>query len=244
VKQFLVEGILTAGQKRVLSGKDFHYICRVRRARKGDLIEIRDQTSALYRGTVIEINEDSCTIDIGNPIESENRTYSIHLYLCLCKGKKLDLMIRQATEAGADSITLLDSRYSQVKMDRNEKDSGKYDRWNKIIREASQQSGSLINTKLNPLIGFEQLPFIENPSSAGFFCHQEQLGNNRLSEISREKGSEIHLVIGSEGGLSSGEIKILVEKGFSSLFLGRNVLRAETASIFALATIIATMELI
>jgi len=244
VKQFLVEGILTSGQKKVLTGKDFHYICRVRRARSGDLIEIRDQTSTLYPGTVIEINEYSCTIDIGTPEETENRTYSIHLYLCLSKGKKLDLMIRQATEAGADTITLLESRYSQVKMERNEKDSGKYDRWNKIIREASQQSGSPINTILNPLIGFDQLPVIEVISSAGFFCHQEKLGKNKLSDLKNDKISEIHLIIGSEGGLAPEEIKILVDKGFSSLYLGRNVLRAETAGIFALATIIATMELI
>jgi len=244
VKQLLVEGILTTGQQKILTGRDFHYLCRVRRARKGDLIELRDETSSRFTGTVIAINEETCTIDIGNSIETDRREYSIHLYLCLCKGKKLDLMIRQATEAGADSITLLDSRFSQVTMPRGEKENIKYDRWRKIIKEASQQSGSIIKTTLKPLIGFDEIPRIKDPGTVGFFCHQEKIGSNRLSERRNTLTSEVHLIIGSEGGLSHEEINDLTERGFSSLYLGNNVLRAETASIFAIATIIATMELI
>ncbi len=57
------------------------------------------------------------------------------------------------------------------------------------------------------------------------------------------KVETVSLVIGSEGGLAPEEIEILEEKGFSSLFLGDNVLRAETASIFALASVISCLEM-
>lgn len=243
MKQFLVDCLLTTGQKKILDGRDFHYICRVRRSRVGDTLEIRDRTSALFEGTVIEIGEESCTLSIGNALNTDTRDYALHLYLCLCKGKKLDQMIRQATEAGVDSITLLNSQYSQIKLDREDREQSKYDRWRKIIKEACQQSGSRIQTRLDPVRGFQDLPSIRDRNSAGFFCHQEKLGSSRLSEIKESDTDEIHLVIGSEGGLSPAEIDILLKKGFSSLYLGNNVLRAETASIFAIGTIIATMEL-
>ncbi|MDA3955493.1 16S rRNA (uracil(1498)-N(3))-methyltransferase [Oceanispirochaeta sp.] len=243
MKQLLVAGKLSTGKKETLRAEEFHYLCRVRRSKKGESIELSDSTSTRYSCKISEIMEDCCIIEIGEILERKVRPYSIHLYLCLCKGKKQDLMIRQATEAGSDSITLLDSTYSQVKYVKGSKEDHKYDRWRKIIKEAQQQSGSSVNTILKPFISFQDLPEIQNNRSSGFFCHQEKMGENSLDEL-KNNCDEIHLVIGSEGGLSTSEIEIMKNKGFSSLYLGESVLRAETASLFALAVLIATMEII
>ncbi len=242
MKQFLIKEEIQSGQRLSLEGEDFHYLCRVRRLKPGDALEIMDSNSTQFSAELSSVNDGSCELLVGDELLGRGaRDYSLHLYLCLCKGKKTDTMIRQAVEAGVDEITLVDSRYSQVKISGDS--SGKFDRWQKIIKEARQQSGSSIDTQLQGLIGFDKLPVPDSEERA-FFCHQERLSENPLKELQKNKGKKIHILIGSEGGLAPEEIKIMTEKGFSPLFLGYNVLRAETASIFALGTIITCMEYI
>ena len=242
MKQLILNQRLSENTEIILRDNDFHYLCRVRRAVKGDSLTLRDSQGALYSSELTGLTEDSCTLQIGEMIDAAIRDYDIHLYLCLCKGKKQDTMIRQAVEAGVKSITLLDSRFSQVRF--SGKEENKYERWRKIIREARQQSGSGIQTELHPLISFNNLPEINPDRSAAFFCHQEAMGGKGLALLHGKAIDNIHLVIGSEGGLAPEEIEIMQGKGFSSLYLGDNVLRAETASIFALGAVISHMEFI
>ena len=240
MKQFVLAEKLTEHSEITLTGDDFHYLCRVRRSCAGDFLVIRDREGSLFNAEIGSVSENSCALKINEPLVSSVREYDIHLYLCLCKGKKQDAMIRQAVEAGAKSVTLLDSRFSQVRFSGREE--SKYERWRKIIREAMQQSGSGIHTELHPLIPFEDLPRMDDESSVAFFCHQEAMGGSGLAMLHNDSIRNVSLVIGSEGGLAPDEIKIMLEKGFSSLYLGDNVLRAETASIFALGAVISHME--
>ena len=48
---------------------------------------------------------------------------------------------------------------------------------------------------------------------------------------------KIFIFIGPEGGLSDKDIEILRAKGFRSIYLGSNILRAETAAIYAAAAV-------
>lgn len=243
MKQFVCDQKLHPGMTVSFKDQEHHYLCRVRRSSVDDILELSDSDSTRYKARILEIREHDCDILVEEQLTSQSRSYEIHLYLCLCKGKKLDVMIRQAVEAGVNSITFMDSRYSQVKF--NGSETHKYERWNKIVTEARQQSGSPVNTILNKLIGFKELPDIDPDSeNRGFFCHQVKMEDNPLSDLKKTSVKRIHLLIGSEGGLSDSEIEIMQKKGFSSLFLGYNVLRAETASIYALGTIISCMELI
>ena len=244
MKQFLINEEARSGSKITLKGEEYHYLCRVRRLKPGAVLEVTDSLSRQFTAELTAVQEDSCELLIKEELESAGaREYSIHLYLCLCKGKKTDTMIRQAVEAGVDWITLVDSRFSQVKITGDS--TGKFERWRKIIKEARQQSGSTVDTQLQGLIGFDKLPVpVKEMGEWGFFCHQERLSENPLAELQKEKGKSIHILIGSEGGLAQEEIDIMIKKGFSPLFLGYNVLRAETASIFALGTIITCMEYI
>lgn len=240
MKQFILTKRLTEHSEITLNGNDFHYLCRVRRSCAGDSMVLRDREGSLFKAEMSSVTEDRCTLKIKEALSSSVREFDIHLYLCLCKGKKQDTMIRQAVEAGVKSITLLDSRFSQVRF--SGKEDNKYERWRKIIREARQQSGSGIQTELHPLIPFEDLPRIENKSAVAYFCHQEAMGGSGLAMLHNEGIRNVSLVIGSEGGLAPDEIKIMLKKGFSSLYLGDNVLRAETANVFALGAVISHME--
>ena len=52
-----------------------------------------------------------------------------------------------------------------------------------------------------------------------------------------EKGKSISILIGPEGGFSEQEINELTQQGFIRTSLGKRILRAETAAIYALSVI-------
>ena len=51
------------------------------------------------------------------------------------------------------------------------------------------------------------------------------------------KGKSVTILVGPEGGFSKEEIDMLVNQGFIRTSLGKRILRAETAAIYALSVI-------
>ena len=59
--------------------------------------------------------------------------------------------------------------------------------------------------------------------------------NNAFSNLQR--GKSISILVGPEGGFSEQEINNLVNSGFIRTSLGKRILRAETAAIYALSVL-------
>lgn len=242
MKQFLIDQTCRLGTSIKLTDRDFHYICHVRRHSAGQLITVKDRNGSSYNARITEIAHDSCTLSIIDENEQISRSYNLDLYCCFPKGKKLDGIVRQATEAGVSKIIPLFSDHSLIQY-RNAGDfANKKNRLTKIIREAEQQSGSIVNTELSDPLKLSDIePLKEN--QYGFFCHQDFIEKNTLSELLQKEVETVKILIGPEGGLSEKEITLLKQKGYLPLFLGTNVLRTETACLFALSSVITIMEL-
>ncbi len=242
MKQFVIDKPCHSGDTIELTGRDFHYLCHVRRHSTGQTIPVKDSKGSSYDAKITEISTSSCTLSISEEKETVARSYSLELYCCFPKGKKLDGIVRQATETGVSRITPLFSDHSLIQYRSNEDFSHKKARLEKIVREAEQQSGSTINTVLSdPLLLSEISPVQDR--QCGFFCHQDYIEQNTLSELLQKDLDTVKILIGPEGGLSDKEIRLLQQKGFQPLYLGNNVLRAETACLFALSSVITIMEL-
>jgi len=113
-----------------------------------------------------------------------------------------------------------------------EKLAGKLQRWNNIILSAARQSKCF---HLPELIG--PLPFRSVLALEGY--------DNRLmpyeesSEAPRVNysGKNTLFLIGGEGGFTGEEAEEARASGFTTLSLGRSILRAETAALFAAAMV-------
>jgi 16S rRNA (uracil1498-N3)-methyltransferase len=158
----------------------------------------------------------------------------ITLLQCLPKGRKIDLIIRQATEAGVSRIVLL---VSDRCIARASEDAGRLARLEKIAKEALQQSG---NARL-PVIEAPQplasLGDTEGEWGTALLFHEERLSESTLHELLAEPAERISILIGPEGGLSPSEVELLARAGFHAARLGGAVLRVETAAIFAIAAV-------
>ncbi len=230
-----------------LDSKDSHYLTRVLRLNAGSLFPGRDRQGNLWDLLISEVDKKfvllTCT-----PASDKNTSLtmpSISLFQCVCKGKKMDQIIRQATEIGVKEILPVVSRYTLS----NAGSSAhiplqKVERWEIIIKEALQQSGSPVITELHTPQSFEEmLVFIES-RYAGLFFHQEKLSSQslteRLLEYKDKKGEKqlpLALIIGPEGGFSEKEVEKMRKTGLEPVFLNTNILRAETAAIYALAAV-------
>ena len=97
------------------------------------------------------------------------------------------------------------------------------------MTEAAEQSYRHNIPEIIEAIPLKQL--IEHKSSSNFLAYEKEF-DCFLTSISRDISS-ITIVIGPEGGFTSEEADYLTIHGFSSVSLGRRILRAETAAIAA-----------
>jgi len=227
------------GKSLDLVKKDYHYFVRVLRYKKGYKFLGRDSNSNIYNLRIKDITEDLCILEVEKSIGDYPRLPEIILYQCVCKGKKMDQIIRQATEAGVSKIVPVVSDFSVSKIDTE--NNGKKDRWNKIIREAVQQSGSMVNTTIENPVTIDDISKIEKSDTAeegiGFFFHQEVLNSGSLHGYLSSDPSKVFLVVGPEGGLSDRETDLLFDKKFKSVYLKTNILRAETAALYVIGAV-------
>jgi len=165
------------------------------------------------------------------------------LFQALPKGDKMDLIVRQAAEGGIAEIVPFVSEFSVAKTTAER--GQKFLRWERIIKEARQQSGSKTATVLHQPFTmpelfdyWKKLQGENAEKSAGLlFHHQKGLEQKSLHEYLNSMPSLVAFAIGPEGGFSEKEVSLFLENGFGQLTIGDTVLRTETAALYCAAAI-------
>lgn len=226
------------GQKTyTLSEQDSHYLITVQRKEVGYTLNLLDMNGNSYIGSIIDIKDGLCCLNIEKTDRKLINKRELILFQSIPKGKKIDLMIRQSVEIGVSTIVPIMAEHSIPTFSTEADKEKKRERWNKIIKEASQQSGTEHLTKLNPLKTFKKaLEELEKPYT-GIYFHQVPLKNRPLHSLLNSAKDRVVIVIGPEGGLSNKEVELLNEYHFNPALLGSNILRAETATTFALGAV-------
>lgn len=146
------------------------------------------------------------------------------LYMSLIKKDNFEWVVEKATELGVKKIV-------PVLASRSEKKNINMERLQKIIQEASEQSGRTLLTELGEVVSFSHA--LMEVSGTVFMFHLE---GNPLVPEEGETNIPVSLFVGPEGGFTEEEIAEAEGKGAQIRSLGGNVLRAETAAI-AVATL-------
>jgi 16S rRNA (uracil1498-N3)-methyltransferase len=160
----------------------------------------------------------------------------IFLAVGLLKGSKLDEVVRAATEAGISALIPLETDRSMPKGEFG----SRLERLRRLSREAMGQSGSTIPTRVEQVMPLHR--FIEeyNPvhrKGLGLYFHETPLAESSIHRYCTPRMQAVVACVGPEGGFSGSETTALDKAGFRPAWLGPAVLRAETAAIFAIASI-------
>lgn len=238
-----------------VSGKDFKYLCQVLRLKLGDIVQVRFPNQELSNMEVFKLQAKQLILvktlsesvdkflETGVSASSlENiKLPEIWLFQFLPKLQKMDGIIRQSTECGVSKIIPVLGEFSGKDFNLKNEDFEKVNRWERIVKEARQQSGSAINTTIeNPMLLEDALKmWNEGAKGCGFILHEASIAKKNIFSVLKENTNinKIGIAVGSEGGISEKEISILQENGFYLVHFKTNVLRAETASLYGIAAI-------
>jgi len=228
-----------------ITGEKARYLTSVLRFKKGDELIVFDGEGNCFRTKILKADRREVTVEVLEkfPYDTES-PLSIILVQGLLKGEKMDLVIQKATELGVKEIQPVITERSQVRETR------KVTRWRKIAEEASRQAGRTKVPVIHEALVFKN--FLTEPEKLkrgqgglkGFIFWEE--GGVSLKEAVQKISpsplpsfthSPLYLLIGPEGGFTGDEIALAETEGLIVVSLGKRILRAETASLSAVALV-------
>lgn len=218
----------------ILDEEDSKHIIKVLRHKINDEIIIIYQQQK-YLAKIITITT-VVKCEIIKILANSNSELSckITLVMALLKEQKFDLVIQKAVELGVYQIVPLQLKRC-VSVLTKTKVQQKVLRWQSIAKAAAKQSNRNLIPIVTPVI-FELKQLVPYRSRLNLVADENSSDINWANEINNELSS-ITIIIGPEGGITSEEITILKKFNFSSISLGKLILRAETAPLFLMSII-------
>ncbi|MER2059867.1 MAG: 16S rRNA (uracil(1498)-N(3))-methyltransferase [Niallia sp.] len=232
----------------IIQEDDYHHIVRVMRMGVNDEIYCVNENQQVARCIIVNISENEVTAKVVQWIEGEiELPVSVSIVSGMPKGDKLEWIIQKGTELGAYKFIPFIAGRSVVKWD--EKKSGKkLIRWNKIAKEAAEQSHRTLIPEVSTPIDIKQLIRLAEDYDVKLVAYEEEAREGESSMLTKSlksmtKGQSILAVFGPEGGLNESEVALLKDYGFIICGLGPRILRTETAPLYLLSAVSYHFEL-
>jgi len=248
MKQFILNSKPDHNGRVRLEGRDYRYLVRVRRLAPGEYFPALLPGGAGVMVRVCSVDNQTVVGEVApneaaqsGPSPHDSPLPPIILFQALPKGEKMDLIVRQAAEGGLTEVVPFVSEFSMVKLTDNSRH--KFSRWERIIKEARQQSGSTAATvirqpvSIDGLFAYWEQLVIQRPGALGLLFHHLPLAHTSLHGYLDSSPEMVALVIGPEGGFSSAEAERFMAAGFKPFTVGNTILRTETASLYAQAAV-------
>lgn len=218
--------------KLELNKDDIYHITKVMRMVNNEKIEV------VYNSTVFmcEVNVNELPlVSINKEIQNHNvNNYKTTLIIPLLKEQKMDLILQKATELGVYEIIPVIMKRSIIRLEQGKEDK-KIDRWNKICKEASEQSKRTDIPLITNVKTLKELKDIEGLKLVCSTIEKEKTIKKFLTD--NQNYDKINIVVGPEGGISEDEEELLVNLGFTRVSLGDRIMRVETVPIFILSAL-------
>jgi 16S rRNA (uracil1498-N3)-methyltransferase len=215
-----------------LSAEDQHHLLDVMRSKVGEAIEIVDQGD-VYSAQIASLNP--LKIVLG-PLLAKASELPAHLLLAyaLLKHANDEEVLDKGTELGVSSFLPFISSRTIIRLPGEEEKAKRLERFEKIVKAASEQSKRTLIPSVQPIRDY--LSVLGLSADLKLLAYENESDDveslpNALASL--QAGQSCLIVIGPEGGFSPDEAQKALQNGFRFVSLGRRILRAETASIYA-----------
>ena len=218
---------------------------RVLRLKEGDNIFLMDGIGTFHQAEVTMTTGKRCAYRITESIPQPH-PWQHHIHIAMAPTKMMDRvewMAEKATEIGIDEISFLECQFSERRQLRS-------DRIEKIVVAATKQSRKAWKPIVNDLQLFKSFITQKRPGRK-FICHcyneierhdlyQLLLSSQEItsttsptSDANPDSDNPITILIGPEGDFSIDEVRMAISHGYTSVSLGNQRLRTETAALYA-----------
>lgn len=210
----------------------FHHLTRVLRVKKGESFKVGDLSENEFQGKIIEIDKSKITVSILGKTTIKNTLPDISIFFSVLKGNHNETIIRQCSELGITSFHPVITSNSIIKSPNDIRK--KVSRWEKISLEAAMQSGAKKKPKIFDIILFDEIKNYDI-KYIKYFAHIDEQSTTLQKALKKNNLNNSHILffIGPEGDFSSDEISILKKSNWEAVNISPNILRSETACVFA-----------
>jgi 16S rRNA (uracil1498-N3)-methyltransferase len=240
IHRFFVTTKDISGKKVQFPSEISQQIGYVLRLKKGDHVTVLDNSGMEYYVELYKLDRKHAEGEIVGRNANENEPEKeVILYQALIPRDKFELVLQKATEIGVSAVVPLETKLSLIKS--KDLDQKKFDRWNKIIQEAAEQSERGRLPTLRQAQSFEEA--IAEDSTQSLVAWERHNTNQTLNELrlTINQDQPIRLFVGPEGGFTEQEIQFAEGKGAHLVSLGKTILRSETAGIVFPSLILQTL---
>lgn len=195
------------------------------RMKSGDTIKIFNEIDGEFIARIIDANKREVSLIIDKLYTAAIPTAKLTLFFAPTKNVDTSYIIQKATELGVTAIIPVITQRTIVKKINLEK-------LQIVAKEAAEQCERFDIPSITEPIKLSKIWDTQRISGTLFFC-DERGGSPLLKTMANTDDA---LLIGPEGGFSSEEKELIYSKPNShGITLGNRILRADTATIAALA---------
>ncbi|WP_313079139.1 16S rRNA (uracil(1498)-N(3))-methyltransferase [Pulveribacter sp.] len=208
---------------------------QVLRLQPGDALTLFNGEGGEWSATVARMGRSDVEVTVGAHAAVEREAArAVHLAVGMPANERMDWLVEKATELGAASIQPIAAARSVLKLS-GERAAKRQQHWQAIAVAACEQCGR------------NRVPPVAAPLALADWLRRGGAEGTRLL-LSLRDGSRplrdaagdagpVWVLHGPEGGLTEQEEEAALARGFAPASLGARVLRAETASVAALAVL-------
>jgi 16S rRNA (uracil1498-N3)-methyltransferase len=208
------------------------YLTKVLRLKAGDKVLGFDGKGFEFELCLKTTDERHAQVSLKGRGEKEESGTSVRITLgqSLPKAAKMDLILRQGTEAGVNRFIPLLTRRSVSRPDENQQ-GHKTQRWQKIIVEACRQCGRKDVPALDPITSWAEGLAKFQEFDLVLIPYEKEAPTLQTVLKSKSAAKNVLALIGPEGGWAPEEVEEASLKGALSVHLPTPILRTETAGV-------------
>lgn len=223
---------LTPNTTITIDGQSAKHLLKVLRLQTDDPIELFDGQGHLATAHIQQPHKHQVEVLTSETVLFQPAPgLALHLYAALCQRQRFDWMLQKTTELGVASITPLVTQRTQSKIAPTRLDK-RQQHWQSILISAAEQSGNLWLPALHAPVKLADA-LQAAPVLPGVFTslHADQA----LRDHTKPEAA-LSIWVGPESGWHTQEETELVNAHLTPISLGALTLRAETASVAAVAS--------
>ena len=219
---------ITENTTSLLSKEHTHYVVNVMRLKRGSNLNFFNKDGE-WLSEIIFLDRDRVEVKFLNKIKEPTNSSNIELAICLVKKSPMETILQKATELGVSKIIPIVSERTEVK-DIN------FERANKIVVEATEQSNQLTPPQISEVTKLKD--FLKNLDSSSKLLFADINSKENLKSEVLKEAKTLSVLIGPEGDFSPSEQELILENPHVVSFtISKNVLRSDTAVISAISLV-------
>jgi 16S rRNA (uracil1498-N3)-methyltransferase len=219
---------ITENTTGLLSKEHTHYVINVMRLKRGSNLNFFNKDGE-WLSEIVFLDRDRVEVKFLNKIKESTNISNIELAICLIKKSPMETILQKATELGVSKIIPIISERTEVK-------ELNFERANKIVVEATEQSNQLIPPQISKVTKLKD--YLKDLDSFSKLLFADVNSKDNLKAEVLKEAKSLSVLIGPEGDFSPSERELILENSNVVPFtISRNILRTDTAVISAISLV-------